>query len=444
MKKLFYLLCCIASVFLLISCTDAMSSKEDTAPSYEVTELSFGATYAEFQLATEKEHASLVNYSISLKDASEYPATQKVFELNHKSRTVEFSDLKPDSEYTLEVTYNLSSGIKQTINRTFDFSTKPVYVPDFFFEYDSVQNCVIIKAEKENLANMCNRLMILRSTKAEGDYIEVGNAYLNNRTIDFTDNKSIEPKTTYYYKFKLFDAKNVLLAESEEPVLFNASKAVPDAVSKKTLKAHAGLTSISFEWGAVDFADYYEVEISEDEDFEKILEGNTKYTQTTYTVKELEPGNKIYFRVYAVNDIGKSKNPAVLDSQVLEPKIADVSVLTGQTEVQYFVSTTFDVLEDNCSVVYTLRKSAKADSQKIIPQDFKEPVIKRSALIPETLYSSNSLGDYSAGYVHMTVTCKENDGTVKTFTSCRKVNDFYTDGYDAVTNLSVSEISSPR
>ena len=443
MRKTSLLFLSIAFAFLFVSCSDAMNSLEETAPSYEIMELASGATYAEFQLATETEHSSLVDYTVALKDASvSGPADQKSFVLNHKSRTVEFSDLKPDTEYILEVTYNFASGIKQTLNKSFDFSTKPVYVPEFYFEYDSLQNCVIIKAEKENLSNMCNRLTILRSTEIDGTYIEVGNDYLNNRTIDFVDNKNIEPKTTYFYKFQLYDAKNLLLVESEEPVLFNASKAVPESVSKKSLKARTGLTSVSFTWEPVDFADYYEVEVSEDEDFEKVLEGCLKLEECSYTVKELLPEQKIYFRVFAVNDIGKSKEASVIEAEIQEPKITDVSVLTGQSQVQYFVSTSFDNLEDYCSVVYTLRKSAKPDSAKIISADFTEPVLTRSGLIPETLYSSNSLGDYIAGYVHMTISYKQEDGSVKTYTSYRKVNDFYTDGYDAVTNLQVASIRS--
>ena len=102
---------------------------------------------------------------------------------------------------------------------------------------------------------MCSRLTILRSTEIDGTYIEVGNDYLNKRTVDFVDGKNIEPKTTYFYKFKLFDTAGALLAESEEPVLFNASKVVPESVSKKTLRARAGLTSVSFSWEPVDFAD---------------------------------------------------------------------------------------------------------------------------------------------------------------------------------------------
>ena len=146
MRKTSLLFFSIAFAFLFVSCSDAMNSLEETAPSYEIMELASGATYAEFQLATETEHSSLVDYTVALKDASvSGPADQKSFVLNHKSRTVEFSDLKPDTEYILEVTYNFASGIKQTLNKSFDFSTKPVYVPEFYFEYDSLQNCVIIK-----------------------------------------------------------------------------------------------------------------------------------------------------------------------------------------------------------------------------------------------------------------------------------------------------------
>ena len=442
MKKSSLLLSLVLGLSLFVSCSDAMNTREEAAPSYEVTELAYGATFADFQLATESEHSSIDYYSLTLKDDSVYPADQKAFILTHKSRTVEFTDLKPDSDYILEVSYNLPSGLVQSFSRTYKFTTKPVYVPDFYFEYDSLNNCVIIKAEKENISNMCNRLTILRSTEIEGTYIEVGNDYLNKRTIDFVDNKDIEPKTTYFYKFKLFDAANALLAESEEPVLFNASKVVPEAVSKKTLKARTGLTSVSFTWEPVDFADYYEVEVSEDEDFEKVLEGCLKLEECSYTVKELLPEQKIYFRVFAVNDIGKSKEAPVIEAEIQEPKITDVSVLTGQSQVQYFVSTSFDKLEDNCSVVYTLRKSAKPDSELLVKNSFTEPVLSREGLIPETHYSSNSLGDFSAGYIHMVISCKNEDGSMQTFTSSRRVNDFYTDGYDAVTNLEVSSIRS--
>lgn len=440
MKKFSALLSIIAGIGLLVSCTDAINTDENEDSSYEIIELECGSTYAEIQLATEKEHSGVNDYTLTLKDASVYPANQIDFELTHKKRTVEFCDLKPDSDYVLEVSYNFSSGFKQSVAKTFYFSTRPVYVPDFCMEYDSQENLVIIKAEKENLANMCNRINIMRSVKKDGDYEEIGNEYLNSRLVEFTDKKDIEPKTTYYYKFKLFDAKDSLLAESIEPVLFNPSRALPLAVSKKTLKTQTGLSGVTVNWEAVESADYYELTVSESGDTEEKIIIEDKTENTSYVVKNLEAGKKIIIRIYSVNEVGRCNEAAVCEAEILEPKITDVSVLTDQTDVQYLITTSFDVLEENCSVSYSLRKSEKPDSEKLVKNDFVEPVIIRDGLIPETKYKALSSAVECAGYIHMKLLCRAEDGKVKEYTSVYKVPDFYTDGFDVVSNLTVSEI----
>ena len=442
MKKSSALMCLLVGIGLLSSCADAMKSFEEVSPSYEISELDCGSTFVSIQLATGKEHSGITDYTLTLKDPSVYPANQIDVKLSHKARIVEYTDLKPDSEYILEVTYNFSSGIKQSTSKTFNFSTKPVYVPDFSMEYDSGDNSVIIKSEKENLANMCSRINISRSVKKDGFFEDVGNKYLNNRVIEFIDSKDIEPKTTYYYKFKLFDAKDVLLAESEEPVLFNASKALPLPVSQKSIKVQTGLTFAKFEWAEVESAEYYEVTVSEDEAFLNPLITAEKTEKPCFTVKNLVPGKKVYVRINSVNEVGKSKLPVVSEAEILSPKISDVSVVTDKTQVQYLVTTTFDVLEENSSVVYTLRQTENEDSPKLIPQTFAEPVITRTALVPQTKYANSVSAENYAGYVHMTISHKTEDGTVKEFKSVYKVKDFYTDGFDAVQNLKVTDIGS--
>lgn len=442
MKKSSALLCLLAGISLLSSCTDAMNSREDVSPAYEISELDCGSTFVSIQLATGKEHSGITDYTLTLKDPTVYPANQIDVKLSHKNRIVEYTDLKPDSEYLLEVSYNYSSGIKQSISKTFSFSTKPVYVPSFSMEYDSNDNSVVIKAEKENLANMCSRINISRSVIKDGTYEDVRNEYINNRIVEFIDTKDIEPKTTYYYKFKLYDAKNLLLAESKEPILFNASQALPLTVPQKSLKIQTSLSDVKFEWEEVESADYYEVTVSENENFENPFIDAEKTTKPSFTVENLMPGKKIFIKIYSVNEVGKSKLPLVSEAEILTPKISDVSLVTDKTEVQYLITTTFDVLDENTSVIYTLRETEETDSQKLILKDFTEPVIKRNALIPQTKYENSSSAENLAGYVHMKIVYKAEDGSEKEFYSVYKVKDFYTDGFDAVKNLKVTDVGS--
>ena len=424
-----------ASCDLLFGSKEDVEEKGDEKSGYEIT-AEVGATYADFTFCTEEEMAKVNRIKYQIKAASD--SDSYGYDSQYKFNTLYVSNLKPETEYNISVTYYFTEGYSDYKEKNYNFTTKEVYVPDFTPEYHPISEKIVFKT-KENLENLCDKLGILRAESEDGPYVQVNEVYRN----EYLEDDTVSSLKKYWYKFRLYKYESPeykILMESEKPVSISTERMSPEKIDAKSLKKTYGIKSLTLSWDPVDDAEWYEISLEKGFSSTPVF-AYRKVEGTSYTIPEIAAGSTYYVRLYAVNAVGKSDY--LLESFELpySPTISTIKIEAGQTSATYIVKNNFDYLEEDCSAVYTLRESSSTDST-LLAGPFTEPVFVRENLIPASEYSTYSSSAGKSGYVHVTYSYTDSDGNEQTKTAKQAPSSFYTLGYDEVTNLKIDDITS--
>lgn len=402
---------------------------------YEIT-AEVGATYADFTFCIKEEMQKVNRIEYRIKAASD--SSSYGYDYQYKFNTLSVSNLKPEKEFNISVTYYFSEGYSDSIKKDFNFTTKAVYVPDFTPKYDTIYEWVKFST-KEKIDVLCDKLGILRAESEDGPFVEVKTAYRN----EYLEDDTVSSLKKYWYKFRLYkyaDSEYKILMESEKPVSISTERMSPEKINEKSVKMTKGIKSLTLSWDPVDDAEWYEITLEKVYSSTPVFEYR-KVEGTSYTIPDISAGSTYYVRLYAVNAVGKSDDVLESFSLPYSPKISTIKVEAGQTDATYIVQNNFDYLEEDCSATYTVRESSSEDSA-ILAGPFTEPVFVRENLIPASEYSPYSFSAGKSGYVHVTYSYTDSDGNPKKTTDYRASSSFNTLGYDEVTNLKIDDITS--
>lgn len=139
-------------------------------------------------------------------------------------------------------------------------------------------------------------------------------------------------------------------------------RGAPDTPSDFTASKPDSYT-IKLSWEAAEFANYYEIWVSDSSEGPYRFLAQTK--ATTYYIDSLPQGGRYYFRVRAVNELGYSAFTAVESARVKKEKTSSVvesgmQVVTGKEGVEAVLQGE-DLLEEDYEVDFTGTSYRKAD-----------------------------------------------------------------------------------
>lgn len=158
---------------------------------------------------------------------------------------------------------------------------------------------------------------IYRRKSGDADYAKI--ADVTKRT--YYD-KTIEAGHKYYYRFYAKNASG--LSQNPETISATAlSQGVPASSVTKTVTE----TTVKLVWEKPVGADSYEVyrRLPSEKEYQLV----SKQSNRTYIERDLEPGQKYYYRIYSVNESGKSKKAETI-AIVTIPNAVDASTITAK------------------------------------------------------------------------------------------------------------------
>lgn len=445
MKKVFFVSLIVLAFLLMIGCphpNSPSSKKSDESKFVTISEREVGMEYFEVGFrysGTQKvDHWELYLYE----NPDDTSSTKS--DWAPKYNYSKFTGLLPGHEYTLKADVVFSGYDKCSVTKK--ISTLPKAAPVITGKFSSKKDYKTIDTKVtvswNEIGSFTKKVELYRSDSETGDYVLVGtdNYPSNNSSIS---DASIKENKSYWYKVMVYEKPGeeyVKIGESAA-IEVQTGAAVPRALEENDVICRKGITTLSFTWPEVEGVQKYSI-ILKKGFYSQVTIEEKDVTENTYVFKGLQPDTEYEFGISVTTAGGTSSNTEIA-KKTASAKLSysdKVAVTPEQTQALYTIPVHFEETTD-CTVTFTLRKSSSETSDVIMDlgelDNFK---FIRTALSPATYYSTSSSGKES-GYVHMSVTYKDENGNDKTVTSYLDAGSFCTKNLAPPTNLRIESIS---
>lgn len=386
------------------------------------------------------------SWDISLYDSVDDALVEKAENISPENAGHFFMGLQTNHEYTAKVTAHfLDEPYNIIVSK--QFKTTEFVAPEIKSEFTSsfknnysetIENRV--KIFWEQLNGSADKVELLRASTKDGDYTVITSD--SGVLLKYLYDKTVNPETTYFYKVRFYTlvSGEYKLAAESEILEVKTGKQLPSAIAKADISFIRGITTLKYSWPAVEGATKYNISLgtssyshTDDQKFET--------EENSYFFKGLSPNQNYYFTISVTTSAGTSLVTEAYQATTGSTTITynGVTVDPQQTQAVYKVSLPFTDTTD-CTVSFVLRKTSDETSDVImeIPELVNNSFI-RTNLQPATWYS-----DYNnnyAGYLHMSVTYKDENGQQKTENSYTNVKSFTTDDLVPPKNLKIDAVT---